>query len=130
MGVSKKLVESGCDLQFSSSSESTRYIRKQGYPCNDIPLVDVVFTDTGNFSATETLKVAPWLFVKVFKQAGMEARNMLSFRPDVVLSDSLVSTVLASKVLGLKSVTILNQLKLVSSPKTPPVLAKLLSNGS
>jgi UDP-N-acetylglucosamine--N-acetylmuramyl-(pentapeptide) pyrophosphoryl-undecaprenol N-acetylglucosamine transferase len=130
MGVSKRLAEEGCELRFSSSSESTGYIRRQGYPCNDIPLVDVVFTDTGNFSATETMKVAPWLFVKVFKQAGMEARNMLSFRPDVVLSDSLVSTVLASKLLGLRCVTILNQLKLVSSPKTPRVLARLLSDGS
>ncbi|MDA4135856.1 MAG: hypothetical protein OK449_02500 [Thaumarchaeota archaeon] len=130
MAVSQRLVNEGCKVRFSSSSEATGYIRKQGFACNDIPLVDVVFTETGNFSATHTMKVAPWLILKVFQQAGMEARNIMRFRPDVVLSDSQISTVMASKILGLKSVTILNQLKLVSSPKTPPILGKLLTNGS
>jgi UDP-N-acetylglucosamine--N-acetylmuramyl-(pentapeptide) pyrophosphoryl-undecaprenol N-acetylglucosamine transferase len=130
MAVSRRLTREGCELQFSSSDESTQYIRRQGFRCNDIPLVDVVFTDTGSFSAKLTMKVAPWLFVKVFKQAGLEARNIMRFRPDVVLSDSLLSTVMASKLLGLKSVTVLNQLKLVSSPKTPHLAAQLLTNGS
>jgi UDP-N-acetylglucosamine--N-acetylmuramyl-(pentapeptide) pyrophosphoryl-undecaprenol N-acetylglucosamine transferase len=130
MAVSRILAQGGCELGFSSSSEATGYIRKQGFRCNDLPPVDVVFTETGNFSATDTMRMAPWLFLKVFKQAGMEARNMTRFRPDVVLSDSLLSTVMASKLLGLKCVTVLNQIKLVSSPKTPAILAKLLSNGS
>jgi UDP-N-acetylglucosamine--N-acetylmuramyl-(pentapeptide) pyrophosphoryl-undecaprenol N-acetylglucosamine transferase len=130
MAVSQRLVNEGCKVMFSSSSEATGYIRKHGFACNDIPLVDVVFTETGNFSATHTMKVAPWLILKVFQQAGMEARNIIRFRPDVVLSDSQISTVMASKILGLNSVTVLNQLKLVSSPKTPPILAKLLSSGS
>ena len=130
MAVSRRLIEEGCELRFSSSSEATQYIRGQGFACNDIPLVDVVFTDTGSFSAKETMKIAPWLFVKVFKQAGVEARNIIRFRPDVVLSDSLLSTVMASKLAGVKSVTVLNQLKLVSSPGTPRIAGKLLTNGS
>jgi UDP-N-acetylglucosamine--N-acetylmuramyl-(pentapeptide) pyrophosphoryl-undecaprenol N-acetylglucosamine transferase len=130
MAVSKRLTRQGCSLQFSSSGESRDYILRQGFACNEIPLVDVVFTDTGIFSAKETLKVAPLLFVKVFQQVGVEARNMVRFKPDVVLSDSLVSTVMASKLLGLRCVTVLNQLKLLSSPRTPQVAAKLLTNGS
>lgn len=130
MAVGRGLVTEGCDVRFSSSSEATGYIRKQGYACNDVPLVDVVFTEAGNFSATDTMRVSPWLLLKLCKQTGLEVRNIVGFRPDAVLSDSLLSTVIASKVLGLRCVTILNQLKLVSSPKTPPVLAKLLSSGS
>jgi UDP-N-acetylglucosamine--N-acetylmuramyl-(pentapeptide) pyrophosphoryl-undecaprenol N-acetylglucosamine transferase len=130
MSVSKELVDEGWQLDFSSSSEATSYIRKQGFACNDIPLVDVVFTKDGNFSATDTMRLAPFLFLKVFQQAGIEARNMIRFRPDVVLSDSLISTVMASKLVGRRCVTVLNQLRLVSSPKTPPVFAKLLTNGS
>ena len=130
MAVSRNLVGEGCELRFSSSGESREYIRRQGFVCNDIPLVDVVFTDTGVFSAKETLKVAPLLFVRVFQQAGIEARNILNFRPDVVLSDSLISTVMASKLTGVKCVTVLNQLRLLSSPKTPRIASKLLTNGS
>ncbi|MDA4113174.1 MAG: hypothetical protein OK474_03925 [Thaumarchaeota archaeon] len=130
MAVVRRLQQDGCDLMCSSSEEATGYLRMQGLACNDIPLVDVVFTENGNFSATDTMKVAPWLILKVFKQVGIEARNMIRFRPDVLLSDSLVSSVMASKLLGLKSVTVLNQLMLVSSPNTPRRVAKLLSTGS
>jgi len=130
MALSGALRQEGCELRLSSSSEAVGYIRRQGYTCNDIPLVDVVFTETGNFSATRTMKVAPWLILKVFQQTGLEARNIMGFGPDAVLSDSQVSTVMAAKLLGLKCVTVLNQLKLVSSPKTPPILGKLLTNGS
>jgi UDP-N-acetylglucosamine--N-acetylmuramyl-(pentapeptide) pyrophosphoryl-undecaprenol N-acetylglucosamine transferase len=130
MAVIRRLRQEGCELMCSSSDEATGYLRMQGLACNDIPLVDVVFTENGNFSATDTMKIAPWLILKVFKQVGIEARNMIQFRPDVLLSDSLVSSVMASKLLGLKSVTVLNQLMLVSSPKTPRRVAKLLSTGS
>jgi UDP:flavonoid glycosyltransferase YjiC (YdhE family) len=130
MAVGRRLADDGCETRFSSSGEATEFIRKNGFICNDIPLVDVVFSDTGVFSATATMKVAPWLLLMVFKQVGVEAKNMMRFRPDVVLSDSLISTVMASKLLGLKCVTVLNQLKLLSSPKTPPLPATLLKNGS
>ena len=130
MAVIRRLQGEGWDVMCSSSEEATGYLRAQGLACNDIPLVDVVFTENGNFSATDTMKVAPWLFLKVFKQTGIEARNMMRFRPEVVLSDSLASSLMASKLLGVRSVTVLNQLTLVSSPKTPPTLAKLLSTGS
>ena len=84
MALSGRLRQGGCELRLSSSSEATGYIRRQGYECNDIPLVDVVFTDTGNFSATHTMKVAPWLILKVFQQMGLEARNIIRFGPDAV----------------------------------------------
>jgi UDP-N-acetylglucosamine--N-acetylmuramyl-(pentapeptide) pyrophosphoryl-undecaprenol N-acetylglucosamine transferase len=130
MAVIQRLKREGFEVRCSSSEEATGYLRAHGVECNDIPLVDVVFTDNGNFSATDTMKVAPWLFMKVFGQTGIEARNMMRFRPDVVLSDSLASSLVASKLLGLPSVTVLNQTMLVSSPKTPPTLARLLSTGS
>jgi UDP-N-acetylglucosamine--N-acetylmuramyl-(pentapeptide) pyrophosphoryl-undecaprenol N-acetylglucosamine transferase len=130
LSVSKALMDEGCELDFSSSREATWFLRKQGYRCNDLPLVDVVFTETGSFSAKETMKLAPFLFARLYQQVGMEGRNLIRFKPDVVLSDSVLSTVMASKLLGLKTVTVLNQLKLVSSPKTPRIAAKLLSTGS
>jgi UDP-N-acetylglucosamine--N-acetylmuramyl-(pentapeptide) pyrophosphoryl-undecaprenol N-acetylglucosamine transferase len=128
--VGRRLVEDGDMVQFASSGGAAAYLRQNGFDCVDVPLVDVVFTENGNFSATETMKVAPWLFLKILHQTGLEARNMVRFAPDVVVSDSALASLLASKLLGRKSVTILNQLKLVSSPKTPPFLAKLLTNGS
>jgi UDP-N-acetylglucosamine--N-acetylmuramyl-(pentapeptide) pyrophosphoryl-undecaprenol N-acetylglucosamine transferase len=128
--VAESLVTSGHDVMFSSSGEVTKWLQAQGYRCNDIPLVDVIFTDAGAFSATETLKFSPLLMARLFKQVEREVGNLKRFAPQVVLSDSMVSTVAASKLLGIRSVAILNQLKLISSPRTPKTAAKLLAGGS
>ena len=121
--VGKRLIYDGCEVRFSSSGDATTYLRQVGFACDDIPLVDVVFTENGNFSATDTMRVAPWLMLRMMQQTGIEARNMIRFDPEVVLSDSAPASVIASKLIRRKSVTVLNQLKLVSSPKTPPIAA-------
>jgi len=108
----------------------TGWLRAKGFACNDVPLVDVRFTDAGAFSATETLKFSPVTAARVVRQVQLELRNIGRFRPDLVLSDSVASTVLASSLLGTRSVAVLNQLRLVSSPRTPARIAKLLSAAS
>jgi UDP-N-acetylglucosamine--N-acetylmuramyl-(pentapeptide) pyrophosphoryl-undecaprenol N-acetylglucosamine transferase len=128
--VASRLAALGCDLCFSSSGEVTRFIRQQGFRCNDLPLVDVVFTDSGSFSAKATAKYAPLIFGRLFKQVGMEARNLIAFGAEAVLSDSMLSSVVAGSMLGLRTISVLNQLRLESSPKTPRIAAKLLSTGS
>jgi UDP-N-acetylglucosamine--N-acetylmuramyl-(pentapeptide) pyrophosphoryl-undecaprenol N-acetylglucosamine transferase len=128
--IADRLVTSGHDVMFSSSGEVTKWLQAKGYPCNDIPLVDVVFTGAGNFSATDTLKYFPLITARFYRQIEREVANLRLFRPDVVLSDTMISTIVASRLLGIRSVAILNQLKLVSSPKTPKTIAKLLSGAS
>ncbi len=128
--VARNLVSSGMDVMFSSSGEATEWFRSQGYRCNDVPLVDVVFTDSGSFSAKETAKYSFLIFAKFYRQVGIETRNLIKYSPDVVLSDSMLSTIVAAKFLGLKSISVLNQLRLESSAGTPRIAAKLLSYGS
>jgi UDP-N-acetylglucosamine--N-acetylmuramyl-(pentapeptide) pyrophosphoryl-undecaprenol N-acetylglucosamine transferase len=128
--LARELVASGDDVMFSSSGEVTRWFESEGFSCNDVPLVDIVFTEEGSFSATETLKFSPVIFARFYKQVIREVANLRRYGPDVVLSDSMASTVVAAKLLGIRSVAILNQLRLISSPRTPRTVAKLLSTGS
>jgi len=128
--LAERLVASGERVEFSSSGEVTRWLRARGFQCNDVPLVDVVFTETGSFSATKTMGASPVLVGRSYKQLVSEVRNIERFSPDIVFSDSVVSTVLASRILGVRSVAILNQLRLISSPRTPKTAAQLISGGS
>jgi UDP-N-acetylglucosamine--N-acetylmuramyl-(pentapeptide) pyrophosphoryl-undecaprenol N-acetylglucosamine transferase len=59
-----------------------------------------------------------------------EIGNLARFAPDVVLSDSMVSTVVASRLLRIRPVALLNQLRLISSPRTPKTAAQLITGGS
>lgn len=128
--LAEVLTSSGDDVMFSSSGEVTRWLEARGYRCNDLPLVDVVFTDAGAFSATETFKFFPSIAARMCRQVQREVGNIARFGPQVVLSDTMASTVVASKLLGIRTVAILNQLRLISSPRTPKTVGKVLSGGS
>ncbi len=128
--LAAELLALGDDVVFSSSGEVARWLRAKGYQCNDLPLVDVRFTDTGAFSATETMKFFPLIVARLCSQVRREVGNLRRFGPQVVLSDTMASTVVASSLLGIRTVAILNQLRLISSPRTPKSVAKVLSGGS
>jgi UDP-N-acetylglucosamine--N-acetylmuramyl-(pentapeptide) pyrophosphoryl-undecaprenol N-acetylglucosamine transferase len=128
--LAKELKAAGDKVEFSSSGEVTRWLESKGFRCNDVPLVDVAFNDSGAFSATETLKQLPVLMARLYTQVQREVGNLVRFAPQVVLSDSMVSTVVASRLVGARSVAILNQLRLISSPRTPKAVGQLLAGGS
>ncbi|HVB95071.1 MAG TPA: glycosyltransferase family protein [Nitrososphaerales archaeon] len=128
--LADELRAEGDEVTFSSSGEVTRWLKAKGYRCNDVPLVDVAFNDSGAFSATETLKELPVLMGRMCSQVQREVGNLGRFAPQVVLSDSMASTVVASKLMGVRSVAILNQLRLISSPRTPKTIGQILAGGS
>jgi UDP-N-acetylglucosamine--N-acetylmuramyl-(pentapeptide) pyrophosphoryl-undecaprenol N-acetylglucosamine transferase len=125
-----RLLAAGDEVAFSSSGEVANWLRSRGFVCSDVPLVDVVFNDAGAFSAKETLKYSPVLIGRLCRQVQSEVGNVGRFAPQVVLSDSMVSTVVASRIVGVRSVAILNQLRLISSPRTPRLFGQLLAGGS
>jgi UDP-N-acetylglucosamine--N-acetylmuramyl-(pentapeptide) pyrophosphoryl-undecaprenol N-acetylglucosamine transferase len=128
--LAEELLSAGDKVAFSSSGEVTGWLRTRGFLCNDVPLVDVAFNHAGAFSATETLKYSPILMGRLCRQVQREVGNLRRFAPQVVLSDSMVSTIMASRLLGVRAVAILNQLRLISSPRTPRVAGQLLAGGS
>jgi UDP-N-acetylglucosamine--N-acetylmuramyl-(pentapeptide) pyrophosphoryl-undecaprenol N-acetylglucosamine transferase len=128
--LAKELLAAGDEVAFSSSGEVTAWLEAKGYRCNDVPLVDVAFNEAGAFSATETLKRSPVLLGRLCRQVQLEVGNLGRFAPRVVLSDSMVSTVAAARLMGVRSVAILNQLRLISSPRTPRMIGQLLAGGS
>jgi UDP-N-acetylglucosamine--N-acetylmuramyl-(pentapeptide) pyrophosphoryl-undecaprenol N-acetylglucosamine transferase len=128
--VAEELVARRDQVAFSSSGEVTAWLRAKGYQCNDVPLVDVVFNRSGAFSALETLKYSPALVARLCSQVQREVANIGRFAPQVVVSDSMVSTVAAARLRGVRSVAVLNQLRLISSPSTPKAIGQVLAGGS
>jgi UDP-N-acetylglucosamine--N-acetylmuramyl-(pentapeptide) pyrophosphoryl-undecaprenol N-acetylglucosamine transferase len=128
--LAEELLAAGDEVAFSSSGEVTGWLEAKGYRCNDVPLVDVEFNDAGAFSATRTLRRSPVLLGRLCRQVQREVGNLVRFAPRVVLSDSMGSTVVAARLMGVRSVAILNQLRLISSPQTPKVIGQLLAGAS
>ncbi len=130
LAVARVLSESGESVRFSSSGDAVSLIKSSGYPCEILPLVDVSWHEDGRFSALDTARDFPLILARFVLQVKVEAGIISSFAPDVVISDSMLSTVLASRMSGARVVTVLNQLRLEASHHTPEAIAKLISAGS
>lgn len=128
--VARAAKELGWDVTFSSSGEAADHLDAEGFRCNRIPYVDVVYNKSGSFTAKETAKYFFPILSRFVQQVAYEARNIRAFSPDLVISDSAMATVIAARLLGTRTVTVLNQIRLESSPKTPQIFGKLLSSGS
>ena len=128
--VARELTLEGGRVELSSSGEVAKLIRGKGYACNSLPLADVRYSGTGEFSLRETMMASPAILARTYHQLAMELSNMERFGPDVVLSDSALSTVLAAKILRLPTYTVLNQLNLSSSHGGGGAPSRLLSTGT
>jgi UDP:flavonoid glycosyltransferase YjiC (YdhE family) len=128
--VARELAANGAAVEFSSSGEGTRFLVNHGFRCNELPHLDVSWSPTGEFSALDTARSFPLLSLLFLKQLSSEIVSMRKFGADGVLSDSVLSSVIAGKLLQKKVVTVINQLRLESSPTTPNWARKLLTAGS
>jgi UDP-N-acetylglucosamine--N-acetylmuramyl-(pentapeptide) pyrophosphoryl-undecaprenol N-acetylglucosamine transferase len=127
--IAGELTHGGASVELSSSGEVATLIESKGYKCNRLPLADVRYLETGEFSLKATLAAYPSILGRTYLQLGKEISNIQRFAADVVLSDSSLPTVLAAKTLGLPTITVLNQLSLTSSHDGGGASSRLLSVG-
>jgi UDP:flavonoid glycosyltransferase YjiC (YdhE family) len=71
----------------------------------------------GGFSVKDSIANIPVWFANFSRQVNQEIRNILKCNPDIVLSDSRLSPLVAARFLKVPSVVILNQIKLLLSPR-------------
>ncbi|MEM3953003.1 MAG: glycosyltransferase family protein, partial [Nitrososphaerota archaeon] len=107
--ISKKLYEKGCTLIISSYGEGLEYLRKHGLRVYKVPAVDYGVLHEGKVSIKMTIFKNILLPIQVLKQIAYEVSIIDNGEVDLVVSDSRASTVIAAKILGKPTVTILNQ---------------------
>jgi UDP-N-acetylglucosamine--N-acetylmuramyl-(pentapeptide) pyrophosphoryl-undecaprenol N-acetylglucosamine transferase len=115
--VAERLQYLGVAFKFSTFGEAANYLSCLGYPCNVVPPMEFGWTSEGHFSISSSIANIPIYFVNFSRQVNNEVSNMIKFRPDIVVSDTRLSPVLASKILHVPSIVILNQLRLLLSPR-------------
>jgi UDP:flavonoid glycosyltransferase YjiC (YdhE family) len=115
--LAERLRVAGTSARFSSFGEAAKYVSSHGYECNLVPSMEFVWTSEGHFSITSSIAKIPRYFVNFSRQVNHELRNMIEFRPDVVVSDTRLSPIFASKILHIPSIVVLNQVRLLLSPR-------------
>ena len=111
--VAKRLKELGHEVVFSSYSEAVHFIRKSGFKCAMEPPIKYEIKEDGSFDFKRTLaKGVPTVFNFLQHLSG-EFKIMSDYKPDVVISDSRLSSVVAAKLHKKPSLLIVNQIKLI-----------------
>lgn len=115
--VADQLREGGTDVRFSSYGEAASYVSLRGYKCITVAPVEFAWSMEGGFSVKNSLANIPAWFANFSRQVNQETRNMTACSPDVVVSDSRLSPLVAARLLKIPSIVVLNQVKLLLSPR-------------
>ena len=121
--VADHLRQEGINIQFSSYGEAVSYISMLGYKCATVSPVEFAWSMEGGFSVKDSIANIPVWFANFSRQVNQETRNMLGCNPDIVVSDSRLSPLMAARLLNVPSIVILNQIKLLLSPRLHELVA-------
>jgi UDP-N-acetylglucosamine--N-acetylmuramyl-(pentapeptide) pyrophosphoryl-undecaprenol N-acetylglucosamine transferase len=116
LSISKHLKEDNIMIKFSSYGEAVSYIHIHGYDCVKVPPIEFAW-NVGGFSIKNSIANIPLWFTNFARQVTQETKNISSFNPNIVVSDSRLSPLISSKILDVPSIVILNQIKLLLSPR-------------
>ncbi len=113
--IAKKLKEHGAEILFSTYKDGARYVKQEGFPIVEVPPIGFRVKSDGTIDLKQTVS-NPGPFVMSFtfmKQIDAEIKIMKKFKPDVVVSDSRASPMIAAKLLGIPDICILNQFQII-----------------
>lgn len=114
--IAQFIKEQGDIVNFSSFDYAVEYIREKGFNCDIVPPSDIGWRNEG-VSTKNTLGDIPTLLSNFVLQVRKERQIMIRFKPDIVVSDTRLSAVVAAYILGIPSITVTNQLRILLPPK-------------
>ncbi len=118
LDIARRVKGDGYQVRFSSFGQGLAYLRANGEEASadESPALDVEWS-SGGFSSRHVLPHFPFMFNKFLRQLAFEQANIKRFDPDLVVSDSRLSAVLASRMISSPVVTILNQFSVAFPPR-------------
>ncbi|MDI9608812.1 MAG: glycosyltransferase [Candidatus Verstraetearchaeota archaeon] len=117
--IAKALRSRGDRVFFSTYGEAVQFVKKASFPVGQVPPIRVFEKEDGEFDLRRTLSIGPKNLYTFALQVGAELSLIEHFKPDVVVSDSRLSTVIASRMRRIASVLILHQLRIMIPHKKP-----------
>ncbi|MCC6013233.1 MAG: hypothetical protein LM593_02595 [Candidatus Verstraetearchaeota archaeon] len=118
------MFKNNAEILFSSYNEAVSYIKKENYKVEKVPEIYFYEKIDGTFDLKRTLASGPKVIINFLRQIGAEINLMEHFKPDVVISDSRLSSIIAAGIMGFKSILILHQLRIMI-PHIKPIDKKL-----
>ena len=117
--LAERLRSMGIDVVFSTYGEASKLVKSEGFKVLDAPQLAYLLNQEGGVDFKLTLARGAPELLTFMRQVAFEARQLTVERPSVVLSDSRLSTIVASRALEVPSILLLNQVKVVIPRRRP-----------
>jgi UDP-N-acetylglucosamine--N-acetylmuramyl-(pentapeptide) pyrophosphoryl-undecaprenol N-acetylglucosamine transferase len=118
--IAKRLVEKGNQVIFSTYGEGIGYVEREQFSLIKAPPIGFQVKPDGSIDFRQTA-INPGPFLASFTlldQIDSEVRTIQGYDPDVIVSDSRASTLLAGRLLRVPRVCILNQFQPIVPRRT------------
>lgn len=113
--IARRLQSEGAEILFSTYREGFKYVQREGFQAVESPDIGVAVKPDGCIDFRKTC-VNPGPFITVYtimKQVDAEINIVQGFKPDIVVSDSRASSLLAAQFVGVPRICILNQFQVL-----------------
>jgi len=109
--IARRLEKKGAEILFSTYREGFKYAQQEGFQVVEAPDIGVAVKPDGSIDfRLTTVNPGPFMTIyTIMEQVDAEINFMQAFEPDVVVSDSRASSLVAAKLLNIPRVCILNQ---------------------
>ena len=115
--LAENIKSPGIEFRFSSFGEARNYIASQGFECEKVPPVEFMWGRDGEFSVISNINKIPQWLVNLPIQINKEIKYLKRFDPHIIISDSRLSPLIAARILNLPKILIINQVKLLLTPR-------------
>jgi UDP-N-acetylglucosamine--N-acetylmuramyl-(pentapeptide) pyrophosphoryl-undecaprenol N-acetylglucosamine transferase len=121
----------GAEVMFSTYLDGVEFVRQRGLPVVSAPALSLESDATGRVDLRASVVSQGFTgMYRFMQQVTAEMEYMKAFRPDVVFSDTRLSTVIAGKLLGLPVALMLNQFQpMVPRTEHNLTLSKVFDGG-
>jgi UDP-N-acetylglucosamine--N-acetylmuramyl-(pentapeptide) pyrophosphoryl-undecaprenol N-acetylglucosamine transferase len=109
--IAQRLEKDNTKILFSTYREGLKYVQQEGFQAVEAPDIGVAVKPDGSIDfRLTTVNPGPFLTIyTIMKQIDAEVNFMQAFEPDIVVSDSRASSLVAAKLLDIPRICILNQ---------------------
>jgi UDP-N-acetylglucosamine--N-acetylmuramyl-(pentapeptide) pyrophosphoryl-undecaprenol N-acetylglucosamine transferase len=115
--IAKGLLEKDAETEvlFSTYKDGVAYTKQEGFPLAEVPPIGFKVKPDGTVDFKQTIANPDLFFAsfKLLRQVRAEIRVMQHFKPDVVVSDTRVSPLIAARILEIPRLCILNQFQVI-----------------
>ncbi len=111
--IAERFEKEGATINFSTYEDALPYVKGRGFPVIESPPIQFQYDDDGIFDVRRTLAKGPRNLLNFLGQVAFETTTIEAFKPDAVISDSRLSSLVAARILNIPRILIINQLRVL-----------------